>query len=169
MTTKIFGLRLDAFEDHWLAHTNNTVTHSVIDTYQEFAGNGTYSKTTTGPLVVVGWPIHLFPSDTQKQPYGRIQIDGSDWPATDANRAPITSNGATDRVAPLLYGYIASQSSGTLDIDLDCAEEADVAPTYNCVEQIAVAFSLELAGAPPPPAGMVHPPAGRRFQHMIVR
>ena len=165
--TWIFGLRLDAFQDHWIAHTTNTVTHSSVDAYQEFAGNGAYSKGVTGPFVVMGWPIHGYNATTER-PYGRIQIGGSDWPAANANRQAVADNGAASKIAPFLYGYAASQGSGTLDIDLDCAEDA-VATSYSCTEQVAVAFSLELAGAPPPPAGMVHPPAGRRFQHMIVR
>ena len=52
--TRIFGLRLDAFEDHAGVQTANTVTHSVLDTYSEFAGFPTYGLTTTGPFVVFG-------------------------------------------------------------------------------------------------------------------
>ena len=164
----IFGLRLDVFANRWGAHTTNTVTHSVVDTYTEFTGNGSFSLGATGPLVIMGWPIHNI-AETTKRPYGRIQIGGSDWPAANANRVSIADNGTASKIAPFLYGYSASQGSGTLDIDLDCAEDADVTPNPTCTVQVAVAFSLELAGAPPPPAGMVHPPAGRRFQHMIVR
>ena len=80
--------------------------------------------------------------------------------------AATIDNGTAARIAPLVYGY-ATVSAATLALTLDVG--ANVTGGFNCVEQVAVAFSLELAGAPPPPAGMVHPPAGRRFQHMIVR
>ena len=81
-----------------------------------------------------------------KRPIGRIQIGGSDWPVTDANRQAVADNGTTAKVAPLLYGYNASQTAGTLDIDLDCAEDNNTTnPVATCTEQIAIAFSLELA------------------------
>jgi hypothetical protein len=146
ITTKIFGLRLDAFEDHAGAQTASTITHSVVDTYQEYAGFGSFALTTTGPLLIVGWPIHLSTENT-KRPYGRIQIGGSDWPAADNDRLAISDNGAAARLAPLHMGYAASQSSGTLDIDLDCAEDLDVSPTYTCVVQVAIALSLTLAAS----------------------
>ena len=110
-----------------------------------FTGDGAYSKGTTGPFVILGWPITNVP-ELAKRPYGRIQIGGSDWPATDANRQAIADNGTTAKVAPLLYGYSASQATGTLDIDLDCAEDNDPSPNPTCTEQVAVAFSLTLAG-----------------------
>lgn len=144
VVTKIFGLRLDAFADHAGSHTANTITHTATDTYQEFAGFGSYGLSNTGPLLILGLPIHAF-SETNKHPYGRIQIGGSDWPAANSNRQPVGSNGASDRVGPFLYGLAASQSAGTLDIDLDCAEDTDISPNYSCVEQVAVAFSLVLA------------------------
>ena len=152
-TTKIFGLRLGAFEDHAGLQTADTITHSVLDTYQEFAGFGSYSLTTTGPFLVIGWPIHDYNTastpEATKRPYGRIQIGGSDWPAVDNDRVSIGDNGANAIIAPLVMGYNASQSAATLDIDLDCAEDADIAPTYACDVQVAVAFSLTLAAPTP--------------------
>jgi hypothetical protein len=70
--TKIFGIRLDAFQDHWGAHTTNTITHTMTGTYQEFAGNGSYSKGTTGNVLAMALPIHTF-NETAKRPRGRIQ------------------------------------------------------------------------------------------------
>ena len=90
--TRIFGLRLDAFEDHDGVHTTNTVTNSVLDAYSEFAGFPAYSKTSTGPFAVVGWPIHnngAATPDAACRPYGRIQINGSDWPVANANRKAV--------------------------------------------------------------------------------
>ena len=168
-STAIFGLRLDAFADNWFAHTTNTVTHTVTCTPQNFATNAAFELSATSPLVVIGWPIHAVAA-TNHRPYGKIQIDGADWPFTFVTdfeqRAATSDNGLSSRIAPLVYGY-GSVSAGTRDIDLQCG--ANISVSYSCVEQVAVAFSLELAGAPPPPGGMVHPPAGRRFQHMIVR
>lgn len=144
--TAIFGLRLDAFSDHWGQHTTNTITHSVIDTYQEFAGNGAYVLNNTGPFVIFGRPIHSTTEGT-KRPYGRIQINNVDWLTATTNRSSVMDNGAAQRIAPLLFGYNATQAAATLDIDLDTAEDTDVSPTYTCVEQVAVAFSLFMPGA----------------------
>ena len=170
LTTTIFGIRLNAFADHWGAHTNNSVTNSVLDAWTTCANNTSYALGTTGPFVVLGWPLHSI-TNSGCHPKTRISLDGgsTEWPTTAANGHSIADNGSAQRIAPLAYGYAASQSAATLNIAVQCAEEDVVSPAPVCVEQVAVAFSLELAGAPPPPAGMVHPPAGRRFQHMIVR
>ena len=168
-STAIFGLRLNAFVNSWFAHTTNTITHSVAATPQNFATNSAFVLSNTGPLLVVGWPLHT-PIAANQRPYANIQINSADWPAAlgSAGNAATSDNGVAARIAPLAYGY-ATVTAGTLDIDLLCAANITIGTNYSCVEQVAVAFSLELAGAPPPPAGMVHPPAGRRFQHMIVR
>lgn len=148
-TTKLFGLRLDAFQDHAGAHTTNTVTHTVLDTYSEFAGFGAYGLTTTGPFVVLGFPIHGITNGGQR-PQGRIQIAETDWPSAGANQKSVGTNGAVGmRHGPIMLGYAASQSAGTLDIDLDCAEDAVLTGGPQCVEQIAAAFSLTLAAALP--------------------
>ena len=168
VTTTIFGIRLNAFADHWGAHTANTVTHTVLDTFTTIASNSSFTLSATGPLCILGWPIHATSTSTN-HPMGLISVDGgaNEWPATVTRRS-IGDNGAAQRIAPLLYGYAASQAAGILNVAVQAADDDSVTGS-NCVEQVAVAFSLELAGAPPPPAGMVHPPAGRRFQHMIVR
>jgi hypothetical protein len=144
VATKIFGIRLDAFQDHWGAHTTNTITHSVAATYQEFAGNGSYSKSTTGNMLALALPIHTTNENT-KRPVGRIQLANADWDVTDRNNVAAQDNGAAAQIGPIMAGY-ASVSSGTLDWDFDVAEQADISPTYNCDEQIAVVFSLALAG-----------------------
>ena len=168
VTTTIFGIRLNAFADHWGAHTTNTVTHTVLDTFTTIASNSSFTLSATGPLCILGWPIHATSTSTN-HPMGLISVDGgtNEWPATVTRRS-IADNGAAQRIAPLLYGYAASQAAGILNVAVQAAEDDSVSSSV-CVEQVAVAFSLELAGAPPPPGGMVHPPAGRRFQHMIVR
>lgn len=142
-STKIFGIRLDQFASHWGTRTTNTVTHSVVDTYQEFATDAAYVLAATGPLVALGWPIHST-SELTKQPYGRIQFDSSDWPAANTNRKAVQDNGAAHRIAPFLFGYAASQGAATYDIDLDIAEDSDITPNYSCVEQVAAAFTFAL-------------------------
>jgi hypothetical protein len=143
--TKLFGLRLDAFEDHAGVQTANTVTMTVLDQFEEFAspGAGSYSKTSTGPFVVMGCAIVPW-SETTKRPYGRIQIGEADWPAANANRLAITDQSTVAVLPVFLYGYEASRASGTLNIDLDVAEDADISPSPTCTRQIAVAFSLAL-------------------------
>lgn len=144
VSTRIFGIRLDQFSSHSGARTTNTITHSVVDTYQEFATNNSYVLAAAGPFVVLGWPIHST-NELSKQPYGRIQFGGSDWPAANANRKAIQDNGAAHRIAPLLFGYASNQGAATYDIDLDIAEDADITPNYSCVEQTYAAFTFTLA------------------------
>jgi hypothetical protein len=141
--TSIFGIRLDQFASYWGVHTTNTITHSVVDTYQEAATNNAYVLGETGPFVVLGWPIHAT-NEATKNPYGRIQFDGSDWPAANANRIAVADEGASSRLTPFLFGYAASQAAATYDIDIDVAEDVDVSPTYNCVEQVCAAWTFAL-------------------------
>lgn len=149
--TKIFGLRLDAFEDHDGVQTTNLITHSVLDTFQEFAGFGAYSKVSTGNIIALALPLHTANESFRKQPYGQIQLGGVDWDIADRNDRAVFSHRITGHYGPFLFGY-ASEASGTLDWDFDIAERNDVSPTYDCDEQVAAVFSLELAAAPPPSA-----------------
>lgn len=145
IATKVFGLRLDAFRNHWGAHTADTLTHSVIDTYQEFAGNGSFAVSVDGPVLALGFPLHLF-SEVVKQPYGRIQIADADWDGAGRNRSPARDNGADAKQGPILNAYATlTAAGGPYDVDMDVAEDADVSPTYDCVEQVAAMFTLELA------------------------
>lgn len=152
--TKIFGLRLDAFANHWGAHTTNTITHTVLDTYQEFAGNGAFDISATGKVLALGFPIHN-PLETTHFPYGRIQLANSDFDATDRNRSAVRDNGVDMRTIPMLIGY-GTVSAGSTDWDFDCAEDQDVSSgTFDtCVEQIAAVFTLMLASAGGQPAQM---------------
>lgn len=149
VSTRIFGIRLDQFASHSGARTTNTITHSALDTYQEFATNNSYALAESGAFVVLGWPIHST-NELSKQPYGRIQFDGSDWPAANTNRKAVQDNGAAHRIAPFLFGYASNQGAATYDIDLDIAEDGDISPNYSCVEQIYAAFTFTLAGGSTP-------------------
>lgn len=146
--TAVFGLRLDAFEDHDGAHNTSTITHSVLNTYQEFAGFGSYVKSSTGNLIAIGLPIHTINTLAVQFPYGQIQLAGSDWPSSNDQEERNGANGAEDQRGNVVFGY-ASVSSGTHDWDFDIAESNSVSPTFNCDEQIAAVFSLELGGAGP--------------------
>lgn len=144
ITTKIFGLRLGAFVSAAGSRNTTTLTHNVLDTYQEFEGFGTYNHPLTGPLLVLGWPMHTLTAANQG-PYGRIQIDGSDWPVANANRLNARDNGTVAQIAPLLFGYKATEAAGAKDIDLDTAEDQSVAASHTSVDHTAVAISLFLA------------------------
>ncbi len=144
--TKIFGLRLDAFADHWGAHTTTSLPFNGLspDEYQEFAGNGALSLTATGYVIALGFPIVDTEATTQT-PYGRIQLNSSDFDTTDRNRAGVRDNGNVVQEAPLLFGY-GSVSSGSGDWDFDIAEDVDTGTgTYACNEQVAAVFTLALA------------------------
>jgi hypothetical protein len=86
VSTKIFGLRLNAFQDHAGSYATGP-QHSVVDTYQEYAGFPTYVKATTGPFICLGFPIHNCP-ETTKRPYTPLslvissrQSASTSWPA----------------------------------------------------------------------------------------
>lgn len=159
--TALFGLRLDAFANSWGTRTTNTVTHSVLDTYSEVAGNAAFTLSATGPLLVMCWPLHAVTGGGEigHRPYGRVQLDGVDWVNATMNRSPAQVNGIPNRFAPLILSYAASQAAGTYDLDIDAAEDQDVSPATDCVEQVAAAFSLELAaGVVPTSLPWVPPP-----------
>lgn len=143
-TSKIFGLRLGAFASASGAQNTTTLTHSVLDTFQEFAGFGAYSHPGPGPLLIMGWPIHTINASNQC-PEGRIQISNSDWPVANANSIAARDNGSAAQIAPFLFGYNATQAAGTLDIDLDTDEDISVAASHDSTAHVAVAISLTLA------------------------
>ena len=157
-STKVFALRLNAFQDHDGVRSTNTITHSVLDTFQEFAGFPTYSKSTTGNVIALAFPFHTT-NESTKRPYGQVQLSNADWDAANRNRAAAFDNGLAARIGPLMWAY-GSVTAGTLDWDFDIAEDTDVTPSYNCVEQVAAVFSLELASVTPE-VGVYPPP----FQH----
>lgn len=142
--TKLLGLRLAAFKDYWgVFNDSNPVTHSVLDTFQEFAGNGAMVHSQTGPVLAFAAPNHPHNEGT-KRPAGRIQVDGSDWSESGKNTRSIADNGPNAETVPILTGY-ASVSAGTHDWDFDIVEDNDVSPNYTSTRQIAFLFSLELA------------------------
>lgn len=145
--TAIFGLRLDAFEDHWGTRTTNTVTHSVAGTYSTFASNSSYSKSSTGPFITFGSAIQTF-SAFDNRPAAKTQIAGSDWPSTNATYALEMENysGSGRKMGPTTIGYASSLSSGTKNITWITSEIFNVTGSPACTEQNVAAFSLTLAG-----------------------
>jgi hypothetical protein len=145
--TSIVGIRLNAFKDHVGVQSANTITHSIVDTFQEVWGPS-YTASQTGNVIAIFYPIHDWNTastpESSKRPYGRIQLAGADWPAAGANAAPVGDNGNNAIGGPILFGR-ASVSSGTLDFDFDAAEDVDISPTYACDVQAGAIFSLELA------------------------
>lgn len=160
--TAIFGLRLDAFVDHWGAHTTNTITHTDQDILQTFASNASYSLTNNGPFIMFGWPIHGVPSPNQL-PYGVQNINGSRWPSAYSD-AYITDNASdTSLVGPLTMGYAAVVSAGSKNIVMQCAAATNTIATFDCVEQVAAAFSLMLVG------GVAFSPYWYQYKDAIYR
>lgn len=141
--TAIAGIRLNAFRSRWGSQTIGLVTHSVVDTFQSFVTNSSFAHASTGNVLAIALPIHSF-TDAAKRPYGRITLGGSVWPASGNNRAAVEDNGAAAKTGPILHGY-ASVNAGTLDWGFDCAEDADVSPTYAAGIFTAAVFSLEFA------------------------
>jgi hypothetical protein len=142
VATKIFGLRLDAFEDHFGVQATDTITHSVLNTFQEYAGDGALTATRTGIWFAMGLPLHVT-NERFKHPQGRIQLDGVDF---GTHTHAVVDNGSASQIGPIDV-HVASVTSGTRDWDFDVREVNDIAPTYDCDEQIAAAFSAELAAA----------------------
>lgn len=148
--TAVFGIRLDAFEDHWGAHTTDTLTIDETNWGATFATNASYSKTSTGPFIAFGWPI-CSTVGVVNNPSGRISLDGGTnyWPTEIYNRNSCNDNGAAMQIAPVLLSYEASVANGSKNVLFALVEEWDANPTYNCDEQISAIFSLTLASSGP--------------------
>lgn len=142
----IMAIRLDAFKTKWGVHSTNTIQHQVLDTYQEAAGNGSFTPAVTGPVLAFGFFKHLM-EDVSEKPYGRIQVDSSDWPTSGVGRTSTMVNGPVNaHFAPMLIGYGTLTGSTAYDFDFDIAEDSYVGEYYDCIQQDAVIFTLELAG-----------------------
>jgi hypothetical protein len=156
--TKIFGLRLDAFETYWGTKTTSTVTYSAVDTYYDAAANASLSVASTGNFIAIGYFVNDV-TDYGKRPYGRITVDSTEWPSSNYNRNAWVQNAAatpTEDWLSLVVGY-GSVSSGSRDVAFEVAEDVDVDPTYDCIEQNVALFSVAMAGAGPQtvtPAGI---------------
>ena len=142
--TAIFALRLDAFEDFdiQVSATTPALTHSSVDTYQEFGGFPTYTPSQTGNVCLFGATRNDLPGSTNGV-YGRIQVGGTDWPTTNLWRNTYASHGASDVSCLSMLG-VASLTTGSKDVDFDCAE--DFTTGSGSDGRVCVAFSLELAG-----------------------
>lgn len=150
--TAVFALRLSAFRDHDGAVSTTAITHSVLDTYQECNGLPTYSHG-GGDLIVWAQSRPADYQETTKSMYGRVQVGGVDFITTLGRNGGAKPHG-TDDYIPWTYLGMVTTGSGTLDIDVDIAEDSDVTPTYDADYHVLAAFSAELAGGgagPTPP------------------
>lgn len=148
--TKVFILRLGAFLDAEATRNTTTITHSVIDTYQEAAGLPTFGLTNNNDIALFAISRQEV-TDAQKIPHGRVQVDGTSIGPSDASVLGSVSQTADDKPA-VMRMYVTAQTAGSLDIDFDIIEDVDVSPTYTASEHALVAFSFELAvGGEEPP------------------
>jgi len=145
LRTAIFGLRLDAFQDHDGAHTTNTVTLDTEDQFEEFAGFATFSASQTGDTMIWAQAITEATASVRRS-YGRIQVDGTNWPSGFTDRASYRDNDNDDKITVHLCN-VGSVTSGTRDIDMDVADDGLPFPAYQCDNQIAVVISMELTTA----------------------
>ena len=147
--TAVFALRLDAFVDRSGVQSATSITHTVIDTYQECAGVPAHPITTTGDHMVFALSLPGYNEATKNQRM-KIQKSNVDWPATgfgDLHGA--MPHGAADAIPNVLFA-IASVTAGTFDLDLDITEDVDVTPNYSAAYHTLVAISMALAPTPPP-------------------
>jgi len=143
LRTAIFGLRLDAFVDHDGFQTTTAYTLSAIDTPVDFTtGLGSFGASQTGDFMMWAQTVQDIAEQTRRT-YGRIQVDGADWPST-FDRVAVPAFDDTDKTSLHLCN-IGSITSGTVDVDFDVVEDIDVTPNYNSSPQMGIVFSMELA------------------------
>ena len=170
--TAIVGIRLDAFQDHVGVQSANTITHSVVDTFQE-AWGPSYTASQNGNVIAIFYGIHDWntastPEQT-KAPEGRIQLAESTWPTSTSNGVSLRDNGVNAIGGPILFGY-GSISSGSLNFDFDVAEDNDITPTYACDVQVGAIFSLAFPSAATADSlASLYGKLKRRQQHLLVR
>ena len=146
----MFALRLDAFRDHQGVKSTTVLTHSVKSTPQTFASFPVYAHGGAGanPLIVFAATKYSAPTEVSKTPLAELLVDAASWPEASllagggarpvgADKGQIMGFGAAD-VAP-----------GNLAILGRVSETVDVTPNYPHDEHVMVAFSAELADAPP--------------------
>lgn len=141
-SSKVFILRLGVFEDYDLARSTATVTHSILDTPNNFA-NFSLPLTTTGDVGFFAQSRHVY-SEATKGAYGQVQISNVDV-VSGYRRATAMGNGAVDQVS-VTFALVSAQTAGTLGIDFDVAEDFDITPNYSATEHSAIVFSFEFAG-----------------------
>ena len=146
LRSAIFALRMEAFADHAGNQDADAVAMGgVVDTYVE-TNTVSLSLSAAGPVAFFASTIADI-TDTNHEPYHRVQVDGADIVSGLGRRGHAAYIG-TDQL-PLSSFGIASMSSGTRVIDVDSAEDR-TATAYNFDEHALVVFSLELAGGEPP-------------------
>lgn len=141
--TAVFALRLSAFRDHDGVQATTVITHSVLDTYQECAGLPTYVHG-GGDLIVVAQSRTAAVGEATKSMYGQLQIGGVDMIAGLGRNGGAKPHGTLDQL-PWTYLGMSTVSTGTLDIDMDIAEDSDISPTYDADYHVLAVFSAELA------------------------
>jgi len=141
-TSEIIAINLEVFDAHDSDWTEAEVTLSSTDFATEVA-SVTLSPSTATSIVSIG----MFAHDTAAAGVygkGRIQVDGTDYPATQTSDAYQLNNSldGTDEF-PFNFLSIASVSSGARTVDLDASSEAGTTPAE---DRSLVSFTMELAG-----------------------
>lgn len=139
--TKIFALRLNAFVNSSGVQSATSITHTVVDTYQECAGVPAHPITTTGDHMVFALSLGTFNEATKIQRM-KIQKSNVDWPVTSfGDMHGAAPHGAADTIPNVLFA-VASVTAGTFDLDLDITEDVDVTPNYSSAYHTLVAVSM---------------------------
>lgn len=154
LSTRIFALRLDAFEDH--AFTANTTSLDITSQGTDFTTatlTHTSSTSATRDWAVVAQATHDVGNDqTQLMTaidQGGSQIIGGTSSSLATNVASATiSHGSTDEVANLLFGEETSHPDAT-DLDFDLVVmDYDSPGNGDIIESMVAAFTWEMAAVP---------------------
>ncbi len=140
--SRMLALRLGAFADHITLH--DKTTDALSTTPDTFVETGTVDLVLgeTGDVFVIGQSV-IDPSDTNADPYLRLQEGGADI-ISAMGRASDHARDATDLLGIVVH-VIGSMTSGTKNIDMDVAQDENTSAA-DAVERSLIAFSLELAG-----------------------
>ena len=75
-------------------------------------------------------------------PYHNLLINGEEA-ISGVGRAGATDNGASARQGPFSIWHL-NKTSDLYDFSFTTSEDFEASPSYNCVEQVAAVFSLNL-------------------------
>lgn len=142
--SKIFALRLNAFEQHTISWAGGTF--DTPDTAFNELAAVSFTPDTTGNGVVMGSTV-LDPNGGFRQGSCRIQLAGTTIPTgSDANRDCANYDVTDFNCIPVLARFAVTGSS-VADVDIDVKMNS---ANGNFVDSGFAAWSLELASAAPP-------------------
>ena len=145
--SRVFALRLNAFEDHFGERDTADISVTAADT-ETIVGNVLHTVDTAASR---NWAIHGFTindvSESVKRTHYRLVEDAAGNLVGDTVDHMV-QHGDADQVPLLLFAEMTAVADATaLDIDYTVQEEADIVPSPVFIDTHFVGFTWELASA----------------------